>query len=112
MSCADNNKVSQYNRKQIAACLEHQRFTMAPTLEERIESLQEFEAENGHMVVPYAYSGKGKLGYWVGNMRAKRKKGALKPDVVAKLDEVGFASVALKGPELTQLVEGGKQFHR
>ena len=82
---------------------------MAPTLDERIEHLLKFEASHGHMIVPQKYAADG-LGTWVNNTKAKRKVGKLKPDVIAKLDEIGFVWVVPKGPAKEELIEWGKQF--
>jgi len=83
---------------------------MAPSLDDRIEMLLEFEAENGHMFVPKACKEKDGLGRFVSNKRHERKNGKLKPDVIAKLDEIGFVWVVPKGPAKEELVEWGKQF--
>jgi hypothetical protein len=83
---------------------------MAPTtLDERIENLLEFEAEHGHLIVPYGYKANG-LGHWVNNTRAQRKRGGLKPDAIAKLDDVGFVWVAPTGPAREELIAWGRQF--
>lgn len=82
---------------------------MAPSLDERIEHLLEFEAKHGHLIVPRKYTENG-LGIWVNNTKAARKKGKLKPDVIAKLDEIGFVWVSPNGPAKEELIEWGKQF--
>jgi len=89
------------------------RFTMAPSgisLEDRIEKLLEFEAENGHMFVPFHYKEKNGLGRFVSNARQLRKSGKMTQEVIAKLDEVGFVWVIPKGPAKDELIEWGKQF--
>lgn len=82
---------------------------MAPSLEDRIQHLLTFEAEHGHVFVPFTYKSNG-LGRWVSNMRANRNLNKVKPDVIQELDEVGFAWVVPKGDKKTEMVEWGKQF--
>lgn len=83
---------------------------MAPSLEDRIEKLLEFEEENGHMFVPKNFKEKDGLGRFVSNARQNRKNGKIKPEVIAKLDEVGFVWAVPKGPAKDELIEWGKQY--
>lgn len=78
------------------------------SLKERIEQLAAFEAENGHTFIPYGYK-KDRLGVWVNNTRAARRKNKLKTEDISKLDQVGFVWNA-KGLDKTETIEWGKNF--
>jgi len=82
---------------------------MAPSLEDRIQQLKAFEAENGHLIVTVACKNDG-LGSWVNNTRAKKAKGKLKPEMVDELDKLGFVWAIPKGPAKEELIEWGKQY--
>lgn len=80
------------------------------SFDERLKHLNQYEAEHGHMIVPYKFPGLGNLGFWVNNMKHNRKKGSLKADVIAKLDEIGFVWNSPKGEAKDRLIEWGKHF--
>jgi len=90
--------------------VEARRQTMSKPFEERVENLLEYESENGHVFVPYAYKGHSNLGYWVTSIRQQYKQGKLASEKVAKLNEIGFAWTSPKGPEKEKAVAWGKQF--
>lgn len=75
-----------------------------------MDQLIEFEAENGHMFVPFNYKEKNGLGRFVSNTRQHRKTSKIKDDVIAKLDSIGFVWVVPKGPAKDELVAWGKHF--
>lgn len=83
---------------------------MTVTFEDRINQLQEYEAEHGHMIVPEGYKEKDKLGKWVANQKFQRKKGKLHADKISQLDMIGFVWNVPKGPAKDELIEWGKNF--
>jgi hypothetical protein len=83
---------------------------MAPTIDDRIEQLLRFEAQEGHLFVPQTHKKDG-LGKWVDNMRYQKKNGKIKKnDTISRLDEIGFVWEVPKGPAKQELIKWGKHF--
>jgi len=82
---------------------------MTISLEERIEQLEHYEANHGHLFVSKK-DGPNNLGTWVANKRQERQRGKLKKEVIDKLDEINFVWVVPKGSGKEELIEWGKQY--
>eukprot|EP00873_Tetraselmis_striata_P007442 jgi/Tetstr1/427706/TSEL_017831.t1 len=58
--------------------------------QERYTELAAFQRQEGHCRVPYRYAANPELGKWVARRRQKYKKGKLRREEVAELDQLGF----------------------
>jgi hypothetical protein len=82
---------------------------MTISFEQRIEQLQKFEADHGHLFISGSQGPNG-LGKWVANKRQERQRGKLKQETIHKLDELNFVWVVPKGRGKEELIEWGKQY--
>lgn len=62
----------------------------AEDLEKWIEELKDYKESHGNCRVPYAYKPNIKLASWVNNQRQNYSKGKLSPEIIARLEELGF----------------------
>ena len=69
------------------------------TWEERFQEVLAFRAVHGHCRVPARWKENPQLGSWVVAQRTDRRKGELRPDYEARLDEIGFEWDLRLGPE-------------
>ena len=56
----------------------------------RLAELVAFRNQHGHCRVPQNSGGRKGLGVWVANVRAQYARGALRPDRIQALNEMGF----------------------
>jgi superfamily II DNA or RNA helicase len=63
---------------------------LATAWELNFQKLVKFTRKHGHANVPKIFAGDKQLGIWVPKQRELKKKGALEPDRITRLEEIGF----------------------
>jgi predicted methyltransferase len=62
----------------------------AANWEDNFKQLELYKAKHGDCRVPYAYKPNKILGAWVNTQRQKYRKGKLSPEIIARLENIGF----------------------